>query len=173
MLDLDNPLIPLIPSVTIGSPITLETLVAPELGTPAGGPPTVAPGIVQNEPVQTFSQRAMLLSGGTTFGAGDELVLPITTTVTEFEAFIVDPAPAGSPAPFKNVVLNYDIRSVVDAAAGSTVTVTIRNTAIPAEAVALGAGLSSQDEILLTAAQVTAITGLFTAACWSTQFRSH
>jgi hypothetical protein len=159
-LDLNNPNVSLIPSVTIGSPITLETL----------GAPTLAAILVDNTAtagssleIQKFSQRAMLTTNAaTTFNTGDALVLPIGTTVAELQAFVADTASLVTDPDQKFVVFNYDVRSIFDNNAGgaTTVTVTIRETATPLNARILdnGVGISSQGEVLLTAADVLAIT---------------
>ncbi len=108
-LDLFNPGVSIIPTLTTGKPVTLHNLAGPTL---TGGTVTL------NEPVQKFSERAMLKTGSATTtvlahlsGAvgGTTLTLPLGTMDDLFKSTPIN------KANFHGfILLNYDVRSLTN-----------------------------------------------------------
>ncbi len=112
-LDLNNPNIPLIPSVRIGSPTTLAAATDVSLVDQVG--PTALPLVIADK-VQAFSDRLM---------AANDLSFAIDIPVVDGDDFVITYGTVGDnlhgPAPFDGAVnfqgfgsFNYDIRSLAD-----------------------------------------------------------
>jgi hypothetical protein len=121
-LDLNNPRVDIIPSILVGSPITLETLTDATLSTDGD---TLELFIEGTDEVQVNSQRALLAnnaSGNSLFNTGDILTLTLGTTIADLGTVWATNEEQGVETIINS--FNYDIRSVFgsgisDDAAGS------------------------------------------------------
>ena len=120
-LDLNNPAVDLVPSVTIGSPLTLETLADATVNTAAG--PTSTDIFGAGDVVQVNSQRALLVNGAPSvdvIAPGDTFTFVLDATYADlYDVWSQEVAPNGSQQVFNS--FNYDIRGILDNVTGGSI----------------------------------------------------
>ncbi|MCH7648334.1 MAG: hypothetical protein IIA83_06990, partial [Thaumarchaeota archaeon] len=126
-LDLNNPDVGLIPSLRIGSPITLASLVNASIG-------SIDSDTRLEFTIQSFSDRVNLgANSGIVLPATTTLVLNYSTTGSDFDSFISE----GTSNAIRSF-LNYDLRALetngTNILAGASIEIKILETGIGADA---------------------------------------
>ncbi|MGH1566607.1 MAG: hypothetical protein ACRBB5_04145, partial [Nitrosopumilus sp.] len=139
-LDLNNPNVALIPSLQTGSPATLNGLSAASLGEAI---------TVDDDVVQSFSERAMLEATSVSLSDGSSLDLTFGTMKDFFDA-----APVNDNAFNGFALFNYDIRSLSDNVSG------IDSFDIVVSGVTIATDVNDQGLLLIDEADTDALAAL-------------